>query len=156
MTIAANVLADNITALSITVAKPDGTTGTLTIKDLDNLKIVLNRDCPILYPQYDFATGWNYERQSVGANPFWQVNWTAHYYYAHSGIGQGRYNGEHSAKISANALAIAEAIAAACTTLGVTEIAPASISEPTIVPGPDDKQFYGAQIEFAVTDYRNM
>lgn len=156
MTIAANVLADNITGLTITVTKPDGTTGTLTIKDLDDLKIILNRDCPVLYPQYEFATGWNYERQSVGTDPFWQVTWKARYYYAHAEIGRGRYNGEHSKKISANALAIAEAVAAACTALGVSEIAPSTISEPTLVPGPDDKQFYGAEIEFDVTDYRNM
>jgi len=156
VTIAANVLANNITGLTITVTKPGGATGTLTIKDLDDLKIILNRDCPALYPQYDFATGWNYERLSVGTDPFWQISWTARYFYAHAEVGRGRYNGEHSAKIAANALAIAEAVAAACTALGVSEIAPSSISEPTIVRGPDDKQFHGAEIEFAVTDYRNM
>lgn len=157
MTVSPSALATTIAALSVTVTKPDGTTATLNIRDLgDTGPAIYDRDCPVMYPRYQYATGRAYERQSVGADPFWQVTWMANYYYAHAPVGSGRYNGEHSEKIAANATAIAEAIAAACTTLGVSEVSVSDVSDPTIVSGPDESQFYGAEISLAITDYRNL
>lgn len=157
MTVAPNTFADSLASLSITVTKPDGTTGTLEIRDLDDVgPVIYARDCPILYPQYEYQTGFSSERLSMGTDPFRETNWTANYYYAHAPIGAGRYGNEHASKISANVKAICDGILAGLSTLGVNDVEISGASEPTLVPGPDDETFHGATIAIAVNDFRNQ
>lgn len=154
--VTASAFSNSVDDLSVTVTKPDGNTTTLTIKNLTNIPpVIFDRDCPIMYPAVPYQTDYSEERMSVGSAPFWQVTWTANYYFAYSALGAGRYMVEHIPNVSSNIQAISDAVAAACTALGVTEVFVQSVSDMTLVPGPDNKQFYGATIALSVRDYRN-
>lgn len=158
--ISADDFSINVAALSISVINPAGDSVALSIKSLSGASAlgpnVENRDCPILYPQYKYQTGYSEDRQScgTGSNAFWEVTWTAHYYYAHAQIGTGRYGNEHNGKISDNCQAIADAIATSFDVLGVVDVE-VDMGDPDIVPGPDDTQFYGATIDLRVKAWRN-
>jgi len=90
----------------------------------------------------------------TGANAFWESTYDLNYFFAYAQVGAGRYSVEHNSKIADNAQAIANGIAVAWDSLGVVNVE-VEVSDPTLVPGPDDKQFYGAEITLHVKDWRN-
>jgi hypothetical protein len=159
MTVSVSTLSGTIADLSIMVTKHDGTSVALSIKDLADMTATPkfeSRDCPVLYPQYSFQTGVGYEPASMGSDPFQEVTYTLNYYYAHIEVGAGRWASEFNAQIADNCGVIAEAFAANCRSLGVYgSVEVSAISDPGVVPGPDDKQFYGATVALQVSDARN-
>ena len=110
----------------------------------------------MLYPKFTYRTGYKEDRAScgAGANAFWEVSYDLNYFFAHAQLAVGRYSTEHSGKIADNCQAIANGIAVAWDSLGVVSVE-VGASDPMLVPGPDDKQFYGAEITLHVKAWRN-
>jgi hypothetical protein len=154
--VSASTISTSIAALSITVTKPDGNTAALVIYSLATMPPKLDGRALYLYPKFTYRTAYKEDRAScgTGANAFWEATYDLNYFFAHAPVGSGRYGLDHNSKVSDNAQAIANAIAVAWDALGVVNIE-VDVSDPTLVPGPDDKQFYGAEITLHVKDWRN-
>ena len=156
MAITAAAFATNVAALSITVTKADGSTGALSIKALTDLPpAILARDCPVLYPRFNYQTGLSYEIVSTGTSPLMEKVWTANYYFAQAQIGEARFAQAHANTIALNVDAIAAAIMAATFSLGVKHVEFSEATDPDMVPGPDETKFHGCALSLTVHDWLN-
>ena len=86
-TISITTIATNISNLTITVTKPDGTSGNLAIKDISALpEAVHPQDCPMLAPRPDnFLSGFALSHECFGGDAgLKDVRYTLNYmlYYA--------------------------------------------------------------------------
>lgn len=156
--ISASAFSANVAALSaITMTLTNGKTKALSIATLANLRQAqYARDCPYLYPQFNFQSGLGSSIASSGlTDPLIEWTWTANYYYAHAPIGAGRNAVDHDESIAINAAVIASAIQAATYTLGVKYITVAAITDPAVVPASDNQQFYGCEIALNIFDWTN-
>lgn len=157
MNISATQFSINAATLVISVLPTAGSAKNLLIKTMDNIPSALyTRSMPALYPAHDFQTGFSSEVLSMGLDPFRSMYWTANWIYAHCEVGAGRYTQSHNGKIAANVHTIVNAFMAAAQTLGVQDLELAGAVNPTIVPLPQGKFAYGAEIPFLVRDFRNQ
>lgn len=117
------------------------------------------RDCPVIYPAFDFVTGVTDTVRGLGlaGAALHEYRYTLRYLYAHQPAGSGRYPTENTATILANLKAFADAVRGADTTSGSAGalayyVTLSEMTAPAVVADPSDNQFWGAIIALAVLE----
>ena len=147
---------NSIAALSITITKPDGTSGTLTIRDIDELTEAINQEqCPILSPQpANFVTDVVITRDTFGADAALKtVKYTLHYIFYYAPVAQGATMFEKYDNMITAAAIILNHLAINTNLTGATDILPQAI--PVFGPVADGTGalFHGCVISMRVMQY---
>lgn len=132
----------------------------VTILQPSSLKPAIQaRDCPVIYPAFDFVAGVTDTVRGLGlaGAALHEYRYTLRYLYAHQPAGSGRYPTENTATILANVTAFANALRAADTTSGSAGalafyVTVSAIDAPAVVADPSDNQFWGAVIALSVLE----
>lgn len=113
---------------------------------------IQQRDCPILYPAFDFVAGASGQPRGLGLGgaALTEYRYTLNYLYAHAPIGAGRYPTEYHAAIAANMKAIIDAARALDTQSGALYLTLANAAYSAVVADPSENQLWGGTISFSV------
>lgn len=146
----------SIAALSITVTKPDGSSGALTIKNIDAIPEAVNpQDCPVLAPRAaGFVTDFVMTRDTMGADAAYKtVTYTLTYtfYYVPTLQGAGLFE-KYDEMVTASA-AVLLALSTNTYLSGTTDIYPNGIPQFGPVQDATGAQFHGCEISVRVTQY---
>ena len=115
------------------------------------------RDCPVIYPAFEFVTGLTDEVRSLGlaGNALHQYRYNLNYYLAYQPAGSGRYPTESTAAIIAAVKEFGDALRGIDTTSGSSGalalyVTLGDVRAPAVVPDPADNQHWGASITVSV------
>ena len=126
----------------------------LTIKDLDEIPLVIvQRDCPILIPDYSFVSNVTATSRGLGlgGSSVYSYEYDLNYLLYMAEVGAGRSNAEYMLSITQKVEALAAAIQAADTTLGAHRIFITGGLTATTLRDPADKlSFHGANLTIHV------
>ena len=153
--ISASTFSANVAALTINITNDKGATVPLTILTRTTTPPQLNTLWPMLSPMGKFKMNAVDTRQSCSATPLWSTQWTAKYGYYHCPAGRMKL-WQVDNIISANVMAIRNAIALNCKALGVNDLAVAASEETVVLQWADKKMYLGGTIDIRVLDYRNL
>lgn len=153
--ISATTFSTNVAALTITVTDDKGAAQTLRIISLSNGPPALNTFWPCLAPLGKFKSNAADKRLSCGPTPCWETNWAAKYGYYHCPTGKAKF-WDIDNVVSDNLMAIRNALAAACTTLGVNDLEISASDHTVVLPWADKKTYYGGTLDIKILDYRNL
>lgn len=147
---------NSIAAQSITITKPDGTSGALTIRDIDELTEAINQEqCPILTPRpNDFVTGFTVERDSFGADAAYKTaRYLLHYVLFYAPIAQGSTIFEKYDNMVTAAAVILNHFATNTNLTGTTEFFPVTVENFGLVQDATGTIFHGFPLTFSVMQF---
>lgn len=147
---------NSIAAQSITITKPDGTSGTLTIRDIDELTEAINQEqCPVLTPRpNDLVTGFSVTRDSFGADAAYKTaNYVLHYILFYSPIAQGATLFEKYDNMVTAAAVILNHFATNTALTGSTEFFPVTVENFGLMQDATGTIFHGFPLAFAVSQF---
>ena len=146
----------SIAALTISITKPDGTTGNLLIRDLPNMRESINQqDCPVLTPRPDnFVTNLRIERDTFGADAayktaYYTLNYTFYFYPVHAGAGLFE---KYGAMVTAAAVMLTY-LATHTNLTGTTDIMPEAQTSFGIQLDVAQTAFHGCEVALNVEQF---
>ena len=155
-TIKISTVIASIAAQSITVVRPDGTSGTLTILDTSALPEAINQaDCPLLTPRpQDFLTSFSMTRDSFGADAAYKsVNYTLNYLFYYAPVGQGAELFEKYDEMVTAVAAVLLHFSTNTNLSGSTEFLPGTVNQFSPVADGAGTLYHGCVIPFVVMQY---
>jgi len=146
----------SIAALTISITKPDGTTGNLTIRDLGDMREAINQqDCPVLTPRADnFVSNLRIERDSFGADAayktaYYTLNYVFYFYPVNAGAGLFE---KYGAMVTAAAVMLTY-LATHTNLTGTTDIMPEAQTSFGLQLDAAGTPFHGCEVALNVEQY---
>lgn len=150
-------VATSIAAQSISVTKPDGSTGTLTIKDISAIPVSINvQDAPMLVPKPNqFITNMVVKRDSYGSDAALKsIDYDMTYQLFYCSVGKGKdWMTQYGNCVTCTQQIITYFATHSNDVSGAQDILPKNIPGFALLSVGDNVEFHGCEITFHVMQY---